>query len=205
VITAKHGQSPIDSSRYTGITTSGPVTTSPATILANAGCLPDSESPLNSNGIGPTEDDVSLLWLNSNCTTAQAVNLLETQSPATNNIAGIGQIFWGTSLAQLFNAPGLPANGGDPRTPDIVVIPNPGVTYSGSTKKLAEHGGFAHDDTNVMMLVSNPALPASTITTPVETAQVAPTILQALGLNPSSLQAVAAQGTQVLPGLFASY
>ncbi len=27
VITAKHGQSPVDSSRYTGITTAGPVTT----------------------------------------------------------------------------------------------------------------------------------------------------------------------------------
>jgi arylsulfatase A-like enzyme len=36
VITAKHGQSPIDSSRYTGITKSGPVTTPPATILEAA-------------------------------------------------------------------------------------------------------------------------------------------------------------------------
>ena len=40
VITAKHGQSPVDSSRYTGITTTGPVTTSPATIVDAAGCLP---------------------------------------------------------------------------------------------------------------------------------------------------------------------
>ena len=45
VITAKHGQNPIDSSRYTGITKSGPVMTSPATILDTAGCLPLSESP----------------------------------------------------------------------------------------------------------------------------------------------------------------
>ena len=201
VITAKHGQSPVDSSRYTGITSSGPVTTSPATILATGGCIPFSESPLNANGIGPTEDDVSLVWLNSSCTTADAVAMLEAQSPATSNIAGIGQIFWGQGITQLYNAPGLPPNG-DPRTPDILTTPNIGVTYSGSTKKLAEHGGFAHDDTNVMMLLSNPSFKAMTVTSPVETMQVAPTILQALGLDPMALQAVQMEGTTVLPEAF---
>ncbi len=34
----------------------------------------------------------------------------------------------------------------------------------------------------------------------VETTQIAPTILKLLGLNPSSLQAVKDEGTQVLPG-----
>jgi hypothetical protein len=200
VISAKHGQSPVDSSRYTPITTSGLVTTSPATILATAGCLPYSESPLNPTGIGPTEDDVSLVWLNSSCTTASAVGMLEAQSPATGNIAGIGQIFWGTGIDQLFNPPGLGPTG-DPRTPDILVTPNIGVTYSGSTKKLAEHGGFAHDDTNVMLLLSNPYFQASSVPGPVQTLQIAPTILEALGLNPSSLQAVQLEGTQVLPGV----
>jgi arylsulfatase A-like enzyme len=196
VISAKHGQSPIDSVRYTGITTSGPVTTSPATILEN--CLPFSESPANSTGIGPTEDDVSLIWLSSSCTTESAVNTLETQSPATANIAGIGQIFWGPGITQLYNAPGLPPSA-DPRTPDILVTPNFGVTYSGSSKKLAEHGGFAHDDVNVMLLLSNPSFAPETITTPVETLQIAPTILQALGLDPNQLQAVQKEHTQVLP------
>jgi hypothetical protein len=200
VISAKHGQSPVDSSRYTRITTSGTVTTSPATILDGFGCLPTSESPSNPTGIGPTEDDVSLIWLDSSCTTPNAVSTLEAQSPATANIAGIGQIFWGTGITQLFNAPGLPPNG-DPRTPDILVTPNIGVTYSGSTKKLAEHGGFAHDDTNVILLLSNPGFRASTVTGPVETGQIAPTILQALGLDPNSLQAVQKEGIQVLPGV----
>jgi hypothetical protein len=200
IITAKHGQSPIDSARYQGITATGPVTTSPATILDGAGCLPLSESPSNPTGIGPTEDDVSLIWLNSSCTTASAVGMLRTQSPTTANIAGIGQIFAGPGITQIYNAPGLPPNG-DPRTPDILVTPNVGVTYSGSTKKLAEHGGFAHDDVNVIMLVSNPSFNAKTVTTPVETMQVAPTILAALGLDPFSLQAVQKEGTRVLPGL----
>jgi type I phosphodiesterase/nucleotide pyrophosphatase len=198
IITAKHGQSPIDSQRYVGITTSGPVTTSPSRLIDS--CLPPSES--NSGGqIGPTEDDVSLLWLSSSCNAPSEVQILEAQSPASANVAGIGQIFFGTSINQLFNPPGLPPTG-DPRTPDIIVTPNIGVTYSGSTAKQAEHGGFAHDDTNVMILVSNPGIKAQTLTTPVQTAQVAPTVLQALGLDPGKLQAVQVQGTEVLPGLF---
>ena len=195
VITAKHGQSPIDSQRYVGITTGGPVTTSPSLLIDS--CLPPSES--NSGGqIGPTEDDVSLLWLKSSCKTADEVQILETQSPASANIAGIGEIFDQRSINQLFNPPGIPPYG-DPRSPDIAVASNVGVTYSGSTKKQAEHGGFSHDDTNVMILLSNPSFKPKTVTAPVQTTQVAPTILQALGLNPASLQAVQIQGTQVLP------
>jgi len=200
IITAKHGQSPVDSSRYLGISNQAgdPITTSPATIADNAKCLPESESPSNSTGIGPTEDDISLLWLVSTCTTESVANLLESQSPAADNIAGIGQIFWGPGIAQLFNPPGLPPTG-DPRTPDILVTPNIGVTYSGSTKKLAEHGGFSHDDTNVILLISNPNIHKKTVTTPVETMQVAPTILRALGLDPNSLQSVVEESTQALP------
>jgi hypothetical protein len=171
------------------------VTTAPSKIIDD--CLPDSESNAG-NQIGPTEDDVSLLWLKPGCSTEAEVMALETQSPASQNIAGIGQIFWASALRQLFNAPGLPPK--DPRTPDIIVTPNVGVTYSKSTKKQAEHGGFAHDDTSVMLLLSNPSLSPQTFTSPVLTAQVAPTLLRALGLDPESLQAVRREGTQVLPG-----
>ena len=54
VISAKHGQSPIDSARYLGIGTppGSPITTSPATILDSL--LPPSQQPSNSPpGIGP--------------------------------------------------------------------------------------------------------------------------------------------------------
>ncbi|MGO8790883.1 MAG: alkaline phosphatase family protein [Terriglobia bacterium] len=202
VISAKHGQSPIDSARYLGISnsTDDPITTSPATILDGAGCLPYSESPSNPTGIGPTEDDVSLIWLNSSCTTESAVSMLRSASPTTKNVAGIGEIFSGPILETYFNAPGyLPS--GDPRTPDIVVTPNIGVTYSGSGKKLAEHGGFSRDDTNVILLVANPGFRPKTVTSAVETAQIGPTILAALGLDPNRLQAVQLQHTQVLPAV----
>jgi len=161
-----------------------------------AAYLPFSESPLNPTGIGPTQDDISQLWLSHSSDTLTAVGILEANAAS----AGIGQIFYGPSLETMFNAPGLPPNG-DPRTPDIIVQPNVGVIYTGSTKKQAEHGGFAHDDTNVMLLVSNPDFQARTVTSFVETTHVAPTILQALGLDPASLDAVQKEGTPVLPGL----
>ena len=192
IITAKHGQSPIDTHRFLPIPGhSGANGTPPSGLVA--AFLPPSET----GGIGPTEDDISLLWLTHASDTLAAVGVLENHAAA----AGIGQIFYGPSLETMFNRPGLPANGGDPRTPDIIVQPNVGVIYTGSAKKQAEHGGFAHDDTNVMLLVSNPNLRAATITSFVETTQVAPTILAILGLDPNRLDAVRKEGTPVLPGL----
>jgi arylsulfatase A-like enzyme len=201
IVTAKHGQSPIDTNRFQEIGKG--ITTTPADVIA--GFLPPPPSPENPNTmkkgtldpIGPTQDDVSLLWLAPGASVSGAVSALE--ASGTSGI-GLGQIFFGPSLQPMYNAPGLPPNG-DSRTPDIIVQPNVGVVYTTSSKKQAEHGGFANDDTNVMMLLSNPSFAARTITTFVETTQVAPTILQALGLDPSGLDAVKIEGTAVLPGL----
>jgi arylsulfatase A-like enzyme len=192
IITAKHGQSPVDTQRFFPIPGhSGANGTAPSAILGPS-FLPDSEL----NQIGPTQDDISLLWLKPGTSTLDAVNLLEGSATA----AGIGQILYGPSLDIMFDAPGLPAQGGDPRTPDIVVVPNVGVIYTGSLKKQSEHGGFAPDDTNVMLLISNPSLHSRSVTSFVETAQVAPTILKVLGLDPTALDAVRKEGTPVLPG-----
>jgi len=194
IITAKHGQAPIDPARFLPIPGhSGLNGQTPSSILADL--LPDSEV----NQIGATQDDISILWLADPSNTGKAVARLEAQSPsqpASANIAGITEIFAGASLTQLFNSPST-----DPRTPDIIVQPNSGVIYTGSTKKQEEHGGFSHDDTNVIMLLSNPKFHAKTVTSPVETTQVAPTILKALGLDVNKLQAVHIEGTQVLPGV----
>jgi hypothetical protein len=97
-----------------------------------------------------------------------------------------------------YNTPGL-GPGLDPRTPDIIVTPNVGVTYTGSAAKLEEHGGFSHDDTNVMLLIENPSIRHNTVSTATTTSQVAPTILSVLGLNPNALQAVRLEGTVSLP------
>jgi type I phosphodiesterase/nucleotide pyrophosphatase len=207
IITAKHGQSPIDPNRFFPIPGhAGTNGTSPANLLEPLGLIPAVEIA----GPGPTEDDISQLWLSPGNTTAtntsDAVTVLENNAQT----AGIGQIFYGPSLETMFNAPGVPTvngpccallPGGDPRTPDIIVAPNIGVIYTGSSKKQEEHGGFAFDDTNVMLLVSKPSLQPRTVTSWVETMQVAPTILQILGLDPNKLDAVQKEGTPVLPGL----
>src|SRR5579863_4347917 len=192
VITAKHGQSPIDPSRYVSQLINA---TSPATLLSDAGYIPWSESTNNPTGIGPTEDDVSLLWLSSSANTDAAVAVLEANPSMTTGI-GLGQIYYGNSVSLNYNNPT-----NDPRTPDIIVTPNVGVTYSGSTSKLEEHGGFSHDDTNVVVLLSYPTFKPRTVSAAVGTAQVAPTILHALGMNPSSLESVLVEGTPVLPAL----
>jgi len=208
IITAKHGQSPIDPNRFfpiPGKTNNGEP---PSAVLLppNPNLLPAVFSD-PTNGLGIAEDDISQIWLTDPSTTAEAVTALENAGTAI----GLGQIYYGASLNTLFNPPGVPnvpgpccklREGGDPRTPDIVVIPNVGVVYTGGDKKQSEHGGYAWDDTNVMLLVSNPSIHAKTIHAFVETAQVAPTILELLGLDPQSLDAVRTEGTPVLPSLF---
>lgn len=178
IITAKHGQSPIDPAAINRIPADSPNQKAPSDILG-------------SQVAQASEDDVSLIWLNDQSQTASAAQML------SKNLATIGggEIFWGNNLMTYFNSPKV-----DPRSPDIVVTPNIGVIYTGGKKKVAEHGGFANDDTNVMMLVSNPGIPAGTWTAPVYTTQVAQTIVGALGLNPQALQSSQTEGTQVLPG-----
>jgi arylsulfatase A-like enzyme len=189
IITAKHGESPIDPAAYVA---NGSNT--PATLLGSA--IPYSESPLNPTGIGATEDDVSVLWLAPGASVTSAVQLLETNATAI----GLGEIYYGPTLAMNFNAGGL-GTGLDSRSPDIIVTPNVGMTYSGSTTMIGDHGGFGHDDNNVILLVSFPSFKAQTVSDAATTMQVAPTILSALGLNPAALQAVQAEGTAVLSGV----
>jgi hypothetical protein len=187
IITAKHGMSPIDPN----LLVTGPPTT-PATLLSSV--IPASESPLTPGGIGATEDDVSVLWLNPGANIPAAVQLLETNAAAI----GLGQIYYGPTLALNYNAGGL-GPGLDPRSPDIIVTPNVGMTYIGAGSALGDHGGFGHDDTNVMLLVANPHFSTQTVSNATTTTQVAPTVLKALGLDPKSLDAVRIEGTAVLP------
>jgi Type I phosphodiesterase / nucleotide pyrophosphatase len=186
IITAKHGESPIDPTRYVADGTD-----TPATLLGDL--IPYSESPLNTTGIGATEDDVSVLWLKKGVTVETAVEILEADAAEI----GLGEILYSGTLAPNYNVGGWSA-GDDSRTPDIIVTPNIGVTYSSSTAMIGDHGGFAHDDTNVVLLVANPSFTAQTVSAETATIQVAPTIVSALGLNPNLLEAVQQEGTPVL-------
>jgi hypothetical protein len=97
IITAKHGESPIDTARYVADGSN-----TPATLLAMAGYIPYSESPLNSTGIGATEDDVSVLWLKPGASVTGAVALLEQNATAI----GLGEIYYGPSLALNYGVGG---------------------------------------------------------------------------------------------------
>jgi len=222
IITAKHGQSPSD---HTKLVKNGDTLTA---LLQSKGYLPASFGQFNTttgslndgSGLAGTgivqTDDVGLIWLqnpasavaavadlkaNLSCVTASGICADSSQayilSAASGVISGTGTLFDGTGLIARF---GDPASG---RTPDIIVQPNPGVIYTSSTKKDAEHGGNAPDDRHVGLLVSYPSLSASTNSTAVVTTQVAPTILQALGGSSlvSKLNAVTVEGTAILPGL----
>jgi hypothetical protein len=103
-----------------------------------------------------------------------AVGVLNSHATAI----GLGEIYYGLTVALNYNVGGWEP-GQDPRSPDIIVTPNAGMTYSNSTSMIGDHGGFGHDDTNVIL-------------------RVAPTIVEALGLNPAALDAVRAEGTSVL-------
>jgi hypothetical protein len=186
IITAKHGQSPIDITALLRIPADDPSDEPPSQVLSPTGVgpgLPVAQAD---------EDDVSLLWLTDQSQTTADVATLA----ANRALFGGGEIFAGNSLELSFPSPLI-----DSRTPDIIVAPNVGVVYTGGKAKVSEHGGFAYDDRNVLLIVSNPSYSSTTYTGTVETRQVAPTVLQALGYNPSALQAVQQEGTEVLPGL----
>ena len=186
IVSAKHGQSPIDPNRVLRIPADNPALEPPSQVLSPAGIGPG--FPV----VQALEDDVSLIWLADQTQTAADVTALM----ANENNYGQGEIFAGPLLTLYFNDPLS-----DPRTPDIFVAPNVGVIYTGGTKKVSEHGGFAEDDRHVMLLVSNPKFKASTFNDQVEVRQIAPTIIKALGMNPKQLDSVQKEGTETLPGL----
>ncbi len=180
VITAKHGQSPIDPSQLAKIGHAEDA------VLANAGV----------NVAQTTDDDVALLWLADQGQTQQAVNALEADR-AGPDTARVDFVLAGPTLARRFDSPLQ-----DPRTPDLIVQPVPGTIYSTSGAKVAEHGGLSSDDTHVALIVvdgSSVRHRGATVDEPVRTAQVAPTILAALGLDPHRLDGVRLEHTPVLP------
>jgi arylsulfatase A-like enzyme len=209
IVSAKHGQSPINPVKvnkpghFADLVAANAIATGTtgdpgAVAIAAANNCPG----------GPCgfvqDDDIALIWLGDQSQTAAAAAYLNKYAASRNSDGSfnagplfIDEVMAGNELALKFNDPSM-----DPATPDIIVQPVYGTIYTGSTAKNAEHGGFSFGDTNVGLIVSNPALRARTVKTPVATSQVAASILKALGLDPAQLDAVRNEGTQVLPFLF---
>src|SRR5262249_42947702 len=155
---AKHGQAPIDITKRK-IISSKLIPT--AIDAVSPGLLAQA-----------TEDDIALLWLTDQTKTNQAAAAL--LGPAQTTL-GIQSVLFGAPLVAMFGDPHT-----DSRTPDLIGLPTLGVIYSSPTAtKTAEHGGFSHDDTVVPILVAGAGAGNGVNMSPVQTTQIAPTILRA--------------------------
>ena len=195
IVSAKHGQSPMNLAALNRIKDSQ--------IIAALNAAWQSSHPGATLVALGTDDDGMLLWLydRSDAATAFARQFLMNYSDPTASVdgkpvtsAGLYQVYAGAAAAALIGV-----DQSDPRVPDVIGIAQYGVVYTSHKAKIAEHGGDHNEDRNVPILLSWRGAPGGTaVTTPVETTQIAPTILQLLGLNPRELQAVRIEGTQAL-------
>jgi Type I phosphodiesterase / nucleotide pyrophosphatase len=194
IVTAKHGQSPINPVKIN----------KPGHFADLVATLPDAATDPGAQAIasaaacttGPCgfvqDDDIALIWLQDQSKTQAVINYLNKNA----NALFIDEVLGGDEIKLKFNDPAH-----DSRTPDVIVQPIYGTVYTGSTAKNAEHGGMSFADTNVGLVVSNPRFPSVVLKTPVLSSQVAPTILQALDIEPEELKSVRLEHIPVLPGM----
>ena len=201
ILSAKHGQSPTDPAALNRIP-DGPIMDALNTAWQQ-------KHPQSGDLVAfSVNDDGMLIWLNDRSTEAEqfAKDFLLNHSGVGNDINGTPKPYTNSGLAQVYAGKdaaafiGVPEN--DARVPDIIGIVKYGVVYTGGHKKIAEHGGDNPQDRDVPLIISGQPIGAAADTinpNPVETTQIAPTILQLLGLDPNALQAVQAEHTQTLP------
>ena len=182
IVSAKHGQSPIDRSLRKAI--------SDAAYGSTPGFSP--------NGFEICDDE-ALVWLSPEkqqvvdpATRKKYYDEAKDYIEAHASQLQIQQLLDRDELKKLYQDPFK-----DSRTPDFIAITNHGVICTGGSK-LAEHGGFSNDDRNVLLLLSAPNLRPATVDGRVYTTQIAPTILFGLGLDPSQLDGVRKEGTDIL-------
>jgi Type I phosphodiesterase / nucleotide pyrophosphatase len=194
IVSAKHGQSPINPVKVN----------KPGHFADLVAALPDAGTNPGAQAIASAaacstgacgfvmDDDIALIWLQDQRQTHAVAAYLN----ANAKTLFIDEVLAGDELKLKFNDPAT-----DSRTPDIIVQPQYGTIYTGSGKKNAEHGGMSFGDTNVGLILSNPRFHSVVVKTPVATSQVAPTILQALDIDPQALNSVRVEHTEILPGL----
>jgi hypothetical protein len=200
IISAKHGQSPMNIAALNRIKDGKIIDDLNAAWNKDKQGGNPNATPLVAFGV---DDDGMLLWLNDRSKTATdyARQFLLNYNDSTASVdgkavtsAGLSQVYVGAAAAQVIGV-----TQGDARVPDVIGIAQYGVVYTGHKGKISEHGGNHTEDRNVPILLTFPGAAGGTaVTKPVETTQIAPTILKLLGLNPRELQAVRIEGTQPL-------
>jgi hypothetical protein len=201
ILSAKHGQSPIDPNALTRIP-DGPIVD--AINAAWSAAHPGAGDLI----VAGTNDDAFQAYLSDRSqAAADFVKAYLLSHPATGTTidgssrtlpsSGVARVFAGAAAARYFHV-----SRSDPAHPDVWAIAQHGVVYTKGSK-IAEHGGDGAENRHVPLIVFAPrAMWGHPVDEHVETTQIAPTILSLLGLSPSELQAVRQEGTDVLPGAF---
>lgn len=207
IVSAKHGQSPLDRGQLRLIDDGEVIG---AVNAAWASSHP-AAAPLVAFGVN---DDGMLLWLSDRSPAAERfardflwnyVPLKVGGSDANGRFvdysgsvqhSGLQRIYAGEDAAELIGV-----RESDERVPDIIGIAQVGTVYSSPTKikKIAEHGGAVRNDRHVPIIVWGAGVKHLRIGAPVETAQIAPTVLRALGLPERELDGVRLEHTRPLP------
>lgn len=200
ILSAKHGQSPQTPSALTRIDDGAIIDALNAEWKAD---FPSKVQPLVAFSI---DDDGMLLWTNdrSAFATTYAKNFLLGHSGVGNDINGNPKPYTSSGLRLIYAgaaaATFMGVKPGDSRVPDLIGIAQVGSVYTSGHGKIAEHGGDNPQDRDVPLVVSGGSVEGGEVVkSSVETTQIAPTILDLLGLNPRSLQAVRIEHTRVLP------
>jgi len=217
ILSAKHGQSPVNRADLTMISDNDLINNANAAWAAQS----SDTLPLIAHAM---DDDGVLWWLNNRTPAALtfAKNFLNgyttgntefgitvpsgagwsatsTTTPKAFTNAGLATIYTGADAAHLIGV-----NPADDRYPDVIGITQTGAVYAGHAKisKIAEHGGANINDRHVPIVVSAPNVEqGKTVTSKVSTVQIAPTILKLLNIDTQELQAVKHEKTKVLPDL----
>lgn len=210
ILSAKHGQSPMDTRSLKRIDDGAMID---ALNAAWKSAHPGATTPLVAASL---DDDGMLLWFSNGDRTPAADDFARAflasysgtgtgsdgrarstdaaGKPVAYTSAGLTRTYAGAGAASF-----LGTRTSDSRVPDLVGIAQHGVVYTGKTAKIAEHGGDDPSDRDVPLVVAGPAVRHAVRTATVSTNQIAPTILSLLGISPSALQAVRIEHTRALP------
>lgn len=201
VLTAKHGQAPVKADTLTRI--------DDAKIIDSI----DTEWAATHPGapkliIHSVNDSALLMWMSDRSAAAAAfvkqkllaatglgTDIAGNPKPFTASGVDKDKLYVGADAAAFFGV-----NFDDPRVPDVYAGVTPGTVYTGGKSKIAEHGGMTPDDRHVPLIVVGNGIGKQEQKGEVALTQIAPTILHRLGLDPVTLDAVAAEHTAVLPG-----